>query len=302
MIKSSRERAPRVGDVVCLGDGYSPWMIREHNTPLSAGFMDLWADGQYEIRKEGPLPNAAHDAPVACKAPEWCGKEYRSEDVPADSDFYRDTGANLVFTEKDDGREFWEQSRRAYCTQACADRAAKPANGEGRRLADGWERLPGTTLLQCDGLGFPVPKHEVRKAAYGERLGCGDSYVYNTCACEACAEAAGVFADSKPVAPPPAVKSQAAPPAPWKCPGVAVGDTARACSRPDLPQWKPGHMRCAVCQDGHVAACMAQTEAGRARPVMTFDHVPQPKAPRIRDVYRTDNWRDPDWLPGAEVE
>jgi hypothetical protein len=80
---------------------------------------------------------------------------------------------------------------------ACRDRAAAKASAPTveRELAGKWERLPTTTLLQCDGLGFPVPAHEFRKAAYGERYGNrSEDYVFNRVACESCAEAAGAFA------------------------------------------------------------------------------------------------------------
>lgn len=218
-------------------------------------FLDTWF-----------TPSAAPDVPVACKA--YCGTVDNLGVIIG--------GASVTCP-------FRTGDGRAYCTQACADRAAKPASGEGH-VDCGDPGCGGRSNIFAN-------EYTTRSGSPGvTHWWCSEKCRAHALLNRACCKPKG--------APPPAAKPQ---PAPWKCPGVSVGDTIRACSRPDLPQWKTGHMRCAVCQDGHVAACMAQNEAGRVRPVMRFDSVPQPNAPRIRDCYREGDGADPDYVSGQGV-
>lgn len=283
MIKSSRDRAPRVGDMFSHSPTGERFRITSTDNKKYGGALDLvdsdgdyrwcprstWDNGGCLVHEEGPLPNAAPDAPVA-----------------------------------------------------------KPASGEGRRLADGREDYPAAPFwCSVDRIGETGHTYSDKVNARYYRTIHGQQ-VSACAACEACAEAAGVFADSKPVANPVHTPGDgaivvteygAAPPAcTWACtPRDNVhGPRCRKFVAPAVSASMKSELAAIKKQRSIVGEYQSggdglRLSLGGADPQdfhrwSALQHglapdSPQPMAPRIRDVYRTDNWRDPDWLPNRET-
>jgi hypothetical protein len=98
-----------------------------------------------------------------------------------------------------------------------------------------------------------------------------------------------VFADSPvPDAKPTPQPAKVAPP--FRC-----NNYDGSCKTTTAPASSPTSALCVVCNDVRIGALMA---AKGLQP----DGPPPPKRPRVRAMYRSDNWRDSEYAPNAEME
>ena len=182
-------------------------------------------------------------------------------------DQLRDLAASGVIT-ADELQSFNRQTARPR---------TQPAKVE-RKLTAGWGKTLGG--IGCVGLCHCVHVDAVYEHA--TRLSEGR--------CEACAEAAGVFADM-PVTLPVSVAPKVEP---WKCWGRHGDGEVGPCRNPSAPKYLDTLM-CVVCADRYHASMMSRPWH-QSPSTFVGDIVPAMPVRKIRPEYLRHDWRDSEWI------
>lgn len=342
-VRSSKERAPRVGDVCSyMYKDNEPWTIRNLDTRDDLGDFQAtqtgsgiglvtrrdWDAGRWRILESGPAPAESADAvdwsrfiptealadtgpKTLTKGDVWAfgaGERQRAV-VRVDRHGWATVLAGFVFGVDQDNSGFssGDRARRSQLIRHADGRwadgygpdgpiTAKPAKvaSDGRQLAGAWIRMGA-----------------VRKAWVCFRCGARESLFFHhehKAACEACAEAAGVFADAKPVAAPLPEPPKPAPQSAcgWTCSGDIHGPRCPKFVAPSVLRARQEVMANAA-KSGAVVGRYGQriTKPGYAE-WSALQHGLEPdgqkvKAPRIRDIYLSGDATDPEWVAGSEV-
>lgn len=272
-VRSSAARKPRVGDVFrYVGD----WVVFRVTKTEDTQYPDAvdceavdrpgefrwtslrdWNEGRCHIIESGPAPAES------AKCESWCGRKYGHPDVPGviEGTCRRPFGVAELQTKEE------LRAQPAYCTQACADRSAKPAKVASEAVAF---CNPGCTNGDCEhcrewfGIGEP-PKPAPQPVAC-TWVCSGDIHGPRCPKFVSVADEAGQRAAELHVA---------------KY-GAIVGYYSDDClGRTEA--FVPGYAEWSVLQRG------LEPDGAKV------------KAPRIRDIFLNGDATDPEWVAGQEA-